>query len=62
MTTKLTLDKAGRVMIPKSLRPKALLRKERGVSVYQGEPTDASVTALIDSVRVNRLRELNKLR
>jgi AbrB family looped-hinge helix DNA binding protein len=84
MTTKLTLDKAGRVLIPKPLRqelhlgpgdtlqldsegeqitlrpmrPKALLKKERGVWVYQGEPTDASVTAVIDSVRAKRLREL----
>jgi AbrB family looped-hinge helix DNA binding protein len=84
MTTKLTLDKAGRVLIPKPLRqelhlgpgdtlqldsegeqitlrpmrPKALLKKERGVWVYQGEPTDASVTSVIDEVRAKRLREL----
>jgi AbrB family looped-hinge helix DNA binding protein len=83
MTAKLTLDKAGRVMIPKPLRqelhlgagdtlqlesegeqitlrpmrPKALLKKERGVWVYQGERTGASVTAVIDSVREKRLRE-----
>jgi hypothetical protein len=55
MTTKLRLDKAGRVMIRK---PKALLKKERGVHVYQGEPTDASVTAAIDREREKRLREL----
>jgi AbrB family looped-hinge helix DNA binding protein len=84
MTTKLTLDKAGRVMIPKPLRqelrlgpgdtlqldsegeritlrplrPKALVKKERGVWVYQGEPTEASVTTLIDNAREKRLREL----
>jgi AbrB family looped-hinge helix DNA binding protein len=84
MTTKLTLDKAGRALIPKPLRqelrlgagdtlqlesegeqitlrpmrPKALLKKERGVWVYQGERTEASVTAVIDSVREKRLREL----
>jgi AbrB family looped-hinge helix DNA binding protein len=83
MTSKLTLDKAGRVMIPKPLRqqlrlgpgdalhlesegeqitlqpirPKALLKKERGVWVYQGEPTEASVTALIDREREKRLRD-----
>jgi AbrB family looped-hinge helix DNA binding protein len=84
MTTKLTLDSAGRVMIPKPLReqlrlgpgdalhlesegeqitlrpirPKALLKKERGVWVYQGEPTEAPVTALIDREREKRIREL----
>jgi AbrB family looped-hinge helix DNA binding protein len=84
MTTKLTLDKAGRVMIPKHLRqelhlgpgdtlqlnsegekitlrpirPKALLKKECGVWVYQGERTVTSVTALIDREREKRLREL----
>lgn len=86
MTTKLTLDKAGRVMIPKLLRqqlhlgpgdtlqlesegeqitlrptrPKALLKKERGVWVYQGEPTDSSITAVIDREREKRLRELTR--
>jgi AbrB family looped-hinge helix DNA binding protein len=84
MTTKLTLDKAGRVMIPKPLRqelrlgpgdtlqlesegeqitlrpmrPKALLKKEFGVWVYQGEPTRASVIDVIDRDREKRLREL----
>jgi AbrB family looped-hinge helix DNA binding protein len=81
MTTELTLDKAGRVMIPKPLRqrlhlgasdtlqlesegeeiilrPKALPKKERGVWFYQGEPTEASVTAAIDREREKRLREL----
>jgi AbrB family looped-hinge helix DNA binding protein len=84
MTKKLTLDKAGRMMIPKALRqelhlgpgatlqlesegdeitlrpvrPRALLRKERGVWVYQGEPTEASVADVIDRQREKRLREL----
>jgi AbrB family looped-hinge helix DNA binding protein len=84
MTTKLTLDNAGRVMIPKPLRqelhlgpgdtlelesegeqitlrpmrPKALVKKERGVWVYQGEPTEVSVTAVIDREREKRLRQL----
>jgi AbrB family looped-hinge helix DNA binding protein len=84
MTSKLSLDKAGRVMIPKSLRQelhlgpgdilqldsegeqitlrplraKALFKKERGVLVYQGEPTGASVIAVIDRERERRLREL----
>jgi AbrB family looped-hinge helix DNA binding protein len=84
MTIKLTLDNAGRVMIPKPLRqelrlgpgdtlelesegeqitlrpmrPKALVKKERGVWVYQGEPTEVSVTAVIDREREKRLRQL----
>ena len=83
MTTKLTLDQAGRVLIPKTLRrelhlgpgdtlqlesegdeitlrpvrPKALLKKEHGVWVYQGEPSDASITHLIDRDRESHLRE-----
>ncbi|MGB6946961.1 MAG: AbrB/MazE/SpoVT family DNA-binding domain-containing protein [Bryobacteraceae bacterium] len=84
MTAKLTLDKAGRVMIPKPLRqqlrlgpgdslqlesegeqitlrplrPKALLKKERGVWVYQGESTGVSITAVIERERARRLGEL----
>jgi AbrB family looped-hinge helix DNA binding protein len=84
MTSKLTLDKAGRVLIPKPLRQelrlgpgdtlqlesegeqitlrpmraKALLKKERGVWVYQGESTETSVTAVIEREREKRLREL----
>jgi AbrB family looped-hinge helix DNA binding protein len=82
MTTKLTLDQAGRVLIPKGLRqelhlcpgdtlqlesdgdeitlrplrPKALLKKEHGVWVYQGEPSDASITDLIDMAREGQIR------
>ena len=84
MTTTLTLDRAGRVLIPKTLRqewklgpgdtlqldsegeqitlrpmrPKALLKKEHGVWVYQGELTGASIPGLIDREREKRLREL----
>src|ERR1700687_4726450 len=84
MTTKITLDKAGRVLIPKSLRkelqlgpgdtlqlesegdeimlrplrPEALLKKEKGVWVYQGEPTHTSIPDLIDRQRQERSREL----
>ncbi len=83
-TTKLTLDRAGRVLIPKTLRkelhlgpgdslqlnsegeeitlrpvrPKALLKKEQGVWVYQGEATHASIPDLIDREREKRTREL----
>jgi len=84
MTTKLTLDRAGRVLIPKTLRkelhlapgdslqldskgeeitlrpvrPKALLKKEQGVWVYQGEATHASIPELIDREREKRSRQL----
>ena len=84
MTTKITLDKAGRVLIPKSLReelhlgpgdtlqlesegdeimlrpvrPEALLKKEEGVWVYQGEPTHTSIPDLIDREREQRSREV----
>ena len=83
MTARLTLDRAGRLMIPKTLRqelhlgpgdllqlenegdqitlrpfrPEALLKKEYGVWVYQGEPTNASIPDLIDRQREKRLRE-----
>jgi AbrB family looped-hinge helix DNA binding protein len=84
MTTKITVDRAGRIVIPKPLRekmglgpgdtlqlesegeqitlrplrPKPALKKEYGVWVYQGEPTDVSITDLIDREREKRLREL----
>ncbi len=77
MTTKRTLDKAGRVVLPKPLRdemqlgpgdtlqletegeritlrpvrPKAMLKKELGVWVYQGEPADSSLPDLLDHER-----------
>lgn len=84
MTTTITVDRAGRILIPKTLRqelqigpgnvielqsegeqitlrpvrPKALLKKERGVWVYQGDATDASIPGLIDKERDKRLRGL----
>jgi hypothetical protein len=39
-------------------RPKALVKKERGVWVYQGEMTSASIVELIDLEREKRTREL----
>jgi AbrB family looped-hinge helix DNA binding protein len=84
MTTKLTLDQAGRLMIPKALRqqlhlgpgdtiqlesegdqitlrpcrPEAVLKKEKGVWVFQGEPANVSIPDLIDQLREKRLREV----
>ena len=83
VTTKITLDKAGRVVIPKPLReqmhlapgdtlqlesegeritlrpirPQAALKKEYGVWVYQGEPTEGSILDVIDHEREKRIRQ-----
>lgn len=82
MTAKISIDKAGRLVLPKALReemqlgagdtlvlesegeritlrpvrPPALLQKERGVWVYQGVPSNASIPDLIDLERAQRLR------
>ena len=86
MSTKISIDRAGRVVLPKPLRdqlslgpgddllvenegdritlrpirPQALLKKEHGVWVYQGEASDLSIPQLIDEERKKRLRELAK--
>lgn len=83
MTTKITLDKAGRVVLPKPLRdqmqlgpgdtlqlesegeritlrpirPKATLKKECGIWVYQGESAHTSIPDLLDREREKRWRE-----
>ena len=84
MTTKITLDNAGRVLIPKPLRqkfhlgpgdtlqlesegdeillrpirPQALLGKEQGVWVFQGDAVPVSIPDLIDEQRQKRISEL----
>ena len=86
MSGKTTIDRAGRVIIPKALReelhlkpgdsleleagtdqitlrpvrPKATLKKEYGIWVYQGEATDLSVVDVIARERENRIRDLIK--
>ncbi len=86
MTTKLTLDKAGRVVLPKPLRDRlqlapgdtldleaegeritlrpvrqnVMLKKELGVWVYQGAPSDTSIADLIDRERENRRRAVTE--
>jgi len=86
VATKLTLDKAGRVVLPKPLRDRlqlapgdtlhlesegenitlrpvrknVMLKKELGVWVYQGEPTDASIPDLIERDRENRNRSVTE--
>jgi AbrB family looped-hinge helix DNA binding protein len=84
MATKISIDKAGRIVLPKSLRekmrmeagdemlvedegdritlrpirPEALLKKELGIWVYQGELSSVSIPELIDAEREKRVREL----
>src|ERR1700676_939923 len=84
VTTKITLDRAGRVLIPKTLRqelhlgpgdtlqldrkgdeitlrplrPKALLKKEKGVWVFKGERANVAIPGLSDRQREQRSREL----
>ncbi|HUL16387.1 MAG TPA: AbrB/MazE/SpoVT family DNA-binding domain-containing protein [Terriglobales bacterium] len=86
MATKISVDKAGRVVLPKpvrdrlrlaagdelelesegeriTLRPvraKALLRKECGIWVYQGEPADTSIPNLMEQEREKRAREFQE--
>lgn len=86
VASKVTLDKAGRVSLPKPLRdhmrlnpgdtfdletegdritlrpvrPQAMIKKELGVWVYQGEPTDQSLPDLIDQDRNKRIRSLQE--
>ena len=86
MNGKITIDGAGRIVIPKPVReelrlrpgdsleletqgeritlrpfrPKARLQKELGVWVYQGEPTDASITDLVTREREQRIRKFTR--
>ena len=52
------LDSEGDQITLRPVRPKALLKKEQGVWVYQGEATRASIPDLIDREREKRSREL----
>jgi bifunctional DNA-binding transcriptional regulator/antitoxin component of YhaV-PrlF toxin-antitoxin module len=47
----LQLDNEGDEITLRPLRPKAVLKKEHGVWVYQGEAADASIADLIDRTR-----------
>ncbi len=58
MTSKLRPNKLRSETNPKPPGPSTLLKKERGVWVYLGKPTEASVPAVNTGVRMNRLRAL----
>ena len=84
MADRISIDKAGRVVLPKALREKmrveagddllveaegdritirpvrqeALLKKELGIWVYQGESSSISIPELIEGGREKRVREL----
>jgi len=84
MTAKVSIDKGGRLVLPKSVRdrmrlsagdtlilesederitlrpdrPRAPLRKKRGIWVFRGTPSGISITDFIDHERENRLREI----
>ena len=86
MITKVTLDKAGRMVIPKHVRerlrlgpgdalalkidgdcitllpvrPRAVLKQEHGIWIYQGEATDTSVADLVDRKREKRAGGLRR--
>lgn len=56
---RLQLDAQGEYITLRPVRAKALLKKEQGVWVYQGEATQVSIPELIDREREKRLRELS---
>jgi AbrB family looped-hinge helix DNA binding protein len=83
MGTKISIDKAGRVVLPKPIRdqmrleagdnlfveghadqitlrpvrPQALLKKEYGIWVYQGEASSIPINEWLDEEREKRARE-----
>ena len=84
MKSTVSIDKAGRLVLPKPLRERmrlgpgdnllvesegeriilrpvraeVSLKKEYGIWVYQGEPSDVSIPDLIEQERESRFREL----
>jgi hypothetical protein len=53
----LLVESEGDRITLRPVRPEALLKKEHGVWVYQGESTDLSIPKLIDQEREKRLQE-----
>jgi AbrB family looped-hinge helix DNA binding protein len=86
MKDSVSLDRAGRLVLPKALRDRLRLepgdnlhienegdriilspirlqptmKKEFGIWVYQGEPSDQSIPDIIDRERAKRIRELSE--
>jgi len=56
----LDLETEGERITLRPVRQKVMLKKELGVWVYQGEPTDASIPDLIDRDRENRNRAITE--
>lgn len=54
----LLVENEGDRITLRPVRPEALLKKEYGVWVYQGESSNVSIPKLIDEEREKRLREL----
>ncbi len=54
----LQIESEGERITLRPVRPRATLKKEYGVWVYQGEPIGVSIIDLIDRRREKRLREL----
>ena len=55
----LLVESEGERITLRPVRPQAALKKEHGVWVYQGEPSDISIPGLIDRQREKRVRELS---
>jgi hypothetical protein len=54
----LLVENEGDRITLRPVRPEALLKKEHGIWVYQGESSDISIPKLIDEEREKRLREI----
>jgi bifunctional DNA-binding transcriptional regulator/antitoxin component of YhaV-PrlF toxin-antitoxin module len=54
----LLIESEGEQMTLRPVRPQAVIRKEHGIWVYQGELSTALIPVLIERERENRGREL----
>jgi AbrB family looped-hinge helix DNA binding protein len=55
---KLSIASDGERITLRPFRPQATLKKEQGIWVYQGEPSDQSIPDLIDRERDKRIRKI----
>ncbi len=56
----LLIESEGEQITLRPIRPRAALKKEYGIWVYQGEPADQSIPDLIEGEREKRIRELSE--